>query len=48
MGSKMPWENFARMTDDDLKSIYRYLAAKVPPSDRNVGPTRRKRGSFKG
>jgi hypothetical protein len=47
-GSKMPWENFARMTDDDLKSIYRYLTTKVPPSERNVGPTRRKRGSFKG
>lgn len=24
-GSKMPWENFAKMTEDDLKSIYRYL-----------------------
>jgi len=48
MGSKMPWENFARMTDDDLKSIYRYLTTKVEPSSRNVGPTRRKKGSFKG
>jgi cytochrome c553 len=46
-GSKMPWENFARMTDDDLKSIYRYLS-NVPPSERVTGPTRRKRGSFKG
>ena len=47
-GSKMPWENFARMTEDDLKSIYRYLTTKVPPSERATGPTRRKRGSFKG
>jgi mono/diheme cytochrome c family protein len=47
-GSSMPWENFARMTDDDLKSIYLYLTTKVPPSDRNTGPTRRKAGSFKG
>lgn len=46
-GSKMPWENFARMTDADLRSLYRYLA-KVPPATRVVGPTRRARGSFKG
>lgn len=47
-GSPMPWENFARMTDDDLKSIYRYLSEKVPPSTRVTGPTHRQRGSFKG
>lgn len=45
--SIMPWENFARMTDDDLRSIYRFLS-KVPPSPRLVGPTRRPKGSFKG
>lgn len=46
-GSKMPWESFARMTEDDLRSIHRYLSTKVQPSSRNVGPTRRKKGSFK-
>lgn len=46
-GSKMPWENFARLTDDDLRSVYRYLRS-LPPVRRDVGPTRRARGSFKG
>jgi mono/diheme cytochrome c family protein len=45
-GSKMPWENFGRMTEDDLKSVYRYLS-KVPPAPRLVGPSRRPKGSFK-
>lgn len=39
-GSKMPWENFAQMTEDDLRSIYRYLRT-VEPVERNVGPSRR-------
>lgn len=26
----MPWQNYARMTDDDLKSIYAYLRT-IPP-----------------
>lgn len=47
LGSPMPWENFARMTDDDLRSIYRYLRT-VPPASRATGPTRRLRGSWKG
>lgn len=47
LGSTMPWENFARMTDDDLRSIYRYLKT-VPPANRATGPTRRPRGSWKG
>jgi mono/diheme cytochrome c family protein len=47
-GSVMPWENFARMTDDDLRSIYRFLTTKVPPANRATGPTRRPRGSWKG
>jgi cytochrome c553 len=46
-GSKMPWDNFALMTDDDLRSLYRYLQS-LPPTKRSVGPTRRARGSFKG
>lgn len=45
--SIMPWENFARMTDDDLRSIYQYLKT-VPPANRATGPTRRLRGSWKG
>lgn len=46
-GSPMPWDNFKRMTDDDLKSIYLYLSS-VPPVKRATGPTRRPKGSFKG
>jgi cytochrome c553 len=42
-GSPMPWENFAMMTEDDLKSLYRYLQS-LPPTKRVTGPTRRKRG----
>lgn len=36
--SKMAWENFARMTDADLRSIYRYLRS-LPPAQNDVGPT---------
>jgi mono/diheme cytochrome c family protein len=42
-GSIMPWENFAQMTDEDLRSIYRYLQT-LPPVKRDVGPSRRKQG----
>ena len=35
-GSPMPWANFARMTDDDLKAIYRYLRS-LPPVHNNTG-----------
>jgi hypothetical protein len=30
LGSPMPWEAFARMTDDDLGAIYRYLKTLRP------------------
>lgn len=30
-GSPMPWQAFRRMTDDDIRAIYRYLKS-VPPS----------------
>jgi mono/diheme cytochrome c family protein len=30
-GSPMPWESYARMTDDDLGAIYRYLRT-LPPA----------------
>lgn len=37
-GSKMPWEGFARLTENDMRSLYRYLRT-VPPVKRDVGPT---------
>lgn len=43
--SPMPWTNFSNMTDDDLRSIYRYLRT-LPQSARNPGPPVRKAGSF--
>lgn len=36
-GSPMPWQAFSRMDEDDLRSIYRYLAS-VPPVKRDNGP----------
>ncbi len=39
----MPWENFAEMTDDDVRSIYRYLRT-LPPTNHAGGPTRRPSG----
>lgn len=45
-GSIMPWENYARMTDDDLRSIYQYLRS-IRPVRRATGPTWRPKGSFK-
>lgn len=44
-GSVMPWENFAQMTEDDKRSIYRYLTS-LAPVKRDVGPSRRAKGSF--
>jgi mono/diheme cytochrome c family protein len=41
--SHMPWENFGRMSDDDLRAIWRYLQT-VPVSRRVTGPIRRTRG----
>jgi mono/diheme cytochrome c family protein len=35
-GSPMPWANYARMTDDDLRAIYRYLRS-LPPLHNNTG-----------
>jgi len=39
-GSKMPWPNFAKMTEEDMRSIYRYLRT-LPPTKKAIGPTRR-------
>jgi len=43
--SPMPWVNYANMTDNDIRSIYRYLRT-VPPSARNPGPPVRAAGSY--
>ena len=37
----MPWENFRRMTEDDMRSIYRYLRS-LPPVKKVTGPSHRK------
>jgi mono/diheme cytochrome c family protein len=42
-GSKMPWENYARATEDDLRSVYRYLMS-LPPTKKMTGPSHRKAG----
>jgi mono/diheme cytochrome c family protein len=36
-GSPMPWQGLRKMSDDDLRAIYRYLKT-VPPVHRDVGP----------
>jgi len=36
-GSPMPWQGLQRMSDDDLRAMYRYLKT-VPPVSRDVGP----------
>ena len=40
ISSIMPWENFSRMTESDLRSIYRYLKS-LPPVDKDTGPSYR-------
>ena len=36
-GSPMPWEGYARLDEDDLRAIYRFLKT-VPAVQRDVGP----------
>jgi mono/diheme cytochrome c family protein len=36
-GSPMPWQGLSRLSEDDLRAIYRYLKT-VPPVTRDVGP----------
>jgi mono/diheme cytochrome c family protein len=36
-GSPMPWQDYAGLSDDDLRAIYRYLAT-LPPVERDTGP----------
>lgn len=42
-GTPMPWRVLGRMTDDDLRAIYRYLRSLEPVSN-HVGPTVRSTG----
>ena len=42
-GTPMPWGAYSRMTDDDLRSIYRYLRS-LPPVVNVTGPARQKKG----
>ena len=42
-GSHMPWGPFGRMSDDDLRAIYRYLMS-LDPVERDTGPILRKNG----
>jgi mono/diheme cytochrome c family protein len=41
-GTPMPWGAFARMTDDDLRAIYRYLRSLAPTRNRPGPPIQRK------
>jgi mono/diheme cytochrome c family protein len=36
-GSPMPWQNFQRMNDEDLRAIYKFITS-MPPSTADVGP----------
>jgi mono/diheme cytochrome c family protein len=42
-GSNMPWENFAEMTDADVRSLYRYLRSLTPVTVA-AGPSHRPAG----
>ena len=41
-GSKMPWDAFARMTENDARSVYRFLRT-LAPVKHAIGPTVRHR-----
>ncbi len=41
-GTVMPWAEFGRMTEADVRAIYRYLRS-VPPVKNETGPSLRKR-----
>jgi len=45
-GSPMPWESYARMTEQDIRSLYRYLRS-LEPVRHDIGPPRRPKGSWK-
>jgi len=41
-GSKMPWDAFQRMTENDVRSLYRFLHD-LPPTKHYIGPTVRRK-----
>jgi mono/diheme cytochrome c family protein len=41
-GSKMPWDAFQRMTENDVRSIYRFLRT-LAPVKHHIGPTVRRK-----
>ncbi len=41
-GSKMPWDAFQRMTDNDVRSVFRFLRT-LPPVKHDIGPTIRRK-----
>lgn len=43
-GSTMPWESYQRMTDTDLRSVYRFLRS-LPPTRNPVGAPYRRSGA---
>ena len=42
-GTPMPWGAYSRMTEDDVRSVYRYLRS-LPPVVNATGPARQKKG----
>jgi mono/diheme cytochrome c family protein len=44
--SPMPWEGYRLMTEDDLRSVYRFLMS-LDPVEHDTGPSYRQKGSFK-
>ena len=46
-GSPMPWQAYARMEEDDLRAIYRFLKS-LPPHEHDTGPRMRPRDEKKG
>jgi hypothetical protein len=41
-GTPMPWGAFARLTDDDLRALYRYLRSLPPTRHRTGSPVQSK------
>jgi mono/diheme cytochrome c family protein len=45
-GSPMPWEAYAHLTEEDVRSIYLFLQT-LEPVERATGPVYREKGSFR-
>jgi mono/diheme cytochrome c family protein len=44
--SAMPWEAYELMTDEDVRSVYRFLMS-LDPVEHDTGPSYREKGSFR-